>query len=356
MPASHSNRLIGIDFAYALALLGCVVFCFSYTIPDKVQNALSHTTHVVIMDLFPALFFFLNGMTVTLTMRDRRISNRKLLAYLSKRGSVLLLLGLACCTIWPMNIFIASGLFYVMSPMLGQWNNILLRVATFIVLSLGVLLILMDTHTSTAYELPNFGNGEFLGVCGFFLFNGYFSVIPWFVFFCGGLLHGRTDVKPKGWLPPSSLIGIALIASSFILQYYSRKFEMITDDVLKSDIFILNIHLMMPAFVAFALGSCIVLVNAFIYFFRKVENARVVKFVQTMSSQKYSVLFFHMLIGIITLLSSNRPFFQKKLVLGIYLVLATFLTIYLTVQWRKRVSEKGPMEWLIKRISGSAKN
>ena len=75
-----SNRLIGIDVAYTVALFGCVVYGFSFTIGDWVLRTLTHTKFGIILDCFPALFFFLNGFTITLTMRDRRISNRKLLS------------------------------------------------------------------------------------------------------------------------------------------------------------------------------------------------------------------------------------------------------------------------------------
>ncbi|MFN0031982.1 MAG: hypothetical protein ACKVOR_07475 [Flavobacteriales bacterium] len=356
MQTSSSNRLVGIDFAYALAILGIVVFVFSFTIGDKVQSALNHTRYFAILDVFPALFFFLNGLTVTLTMRDRKVSNRKLLVYMGKRGSVLMLIGLACCIIWPMNIFIATGLFYVATPFIAQWNNILLRIILLIVVLLGMLLLYMDVPTSTIYDMPNVRDGEIIGISGFILFNGYFSILPWFAFFCAGLLHGRTDIRPKGWLPPSSIIGLLLILSTFFFQHYARKID--NEGVLqaRSDIFLLNIRLLYPAFCVFALGFSIIVTNAFIYFFRKFSITKILKFVQTVSAYKYSVIFFHMLIGIITLIASNRQFFHKKLVLVIYVVAATFATFYLTMLWRKRVSEKGPMEWLIKRISGSTKN
>ncbi|MBL0316453.1 MAG: hypothetical protein IPP69_11990 [Flavobacteriales bacterium] len=105
MAVTSSRRLVGIDVAYGLAVMGCIVYAFWFIMGDKVTSVLTQTRFSILMDIFPALFFFLNGFTVTLTMRDRRVSNRKLLSYLGKRGSVLFLIGLSCCVIWPMNIF-----------------------------------------------------------------------------------------------------------------------------------------------------------------------------------------------------------------------------------------------------------
>jgi hypothetical protein len=70
---------------------------------------------------------------------------------------------------------------------------------------------------------------------------------------------------------------------------------------------------------------------------------------------KYSVVLFYTLIGVITLTATNVEFFSKRLALVIYVVLATVLTFYLPFIWRKKVTEQGPMEYFIKRISGSAK-
>jgi hypothetical protein len=70
---------------------------------------------------------------------------------------------------------------------------------------------------------------------------------------------------------------------------------------------------------------------------------------------KYSVILFYTLVGSLTLSATNVEFFSKRIALVLYVVLATGLIFYLPFLWRKRVSEKGPMEYLIKRISGSAK-
>ena len=181
--ASGTNRLIGIDVTYVIALIGCVVYGYTYTIGDLVQNSLTHTKFNVFFDVFPALFFFLNGFTVTLTMRDRRISNRKLLSYSGKRGSVMLLTGLIFCSIWPMNIFIASGMMFLIIPFVAQWNNILIRVITLLTVVLGISLLFLDVPAHTTYTLPSLGGGEIYNGLGFLFFNGYYSLLPWIIFF-----------------------------------------------------------------------------------------------------------------------------------------------------------------------------
>ncbi|MCC6601071.1 MAG: hypothetical protein IT223_10410, partial [Crocinitomicaceae bacterium] len=92
-----SSGLIGIDIAYLIALFGTMAGNCIFVLGGK-GPYLTQMHFFLVFDIFPALFFFLNGMTVTLTMRDKKVSNRKLLAYLGKRGAVFFIVGLIFCT------------------------------------------------------------------------------------------------------------------------------------------------------------------------------------------------------------------------------------------------------------------
>jgi hypothetical protein len=215
--------------------------------------------------------------------------------------------------------------------------------------------LFLDVPAHTTYTLPSLGGGEIYNGLGFLFFNGYYSLLPWVVFFFAGLVFGRSDVRPKGWLPPSSVIGVVLIGASFFVNRYAKILD--TDALLlrRSDLFFMNIRLLFPSFCLYGIGLSIFLLNVNIYLFRRLSAPKLLKFVQTISSMKYSVVLFYTLIGVITLTATNVEFFSKRLALVIYVVLATVLTFYLPFIWRKKVTEQGPMEYFIKRISGSAK-
>ena len=146
-----------------------------------------------------------------------------------------------------------------------------------------------------------------------------------------------------------------MIIFSFFINRYAKVLD--TDALLlrRSDLFFMNVRLLFPAFCIYGIGVTIVFVNACIFFFRKLSNPTALRFFQTISSMKYSVVLFYTLIGAITIGASNVQFFSKRLALIFYVILAASLTFYLPFVWRKRVTEKGPMEYFIKRISGSAK-
>lgn len=354
--SSNSNRLFGIEFAYSLSIIGCVMYIFMFTIGDKVRSILSHEEYSLILDFFPALFFFLNGMTVTLTMRDKRISTRKLLAYLGKRGSVLFLIGLAMCIIWPMNIFIASGLMYFLSQFLALWNNIVLRILIVVIIVLGFTLLYLGVPTTVEYSAPTLQGGNMINLSGFLFFNGYFSIIPWSIFFLAGMQFGRLNISTKGWLPPSSLVGIGLVVVSFFIQHYSSPLQERFDAVEHHDSLFLKLRFFYLAFIFYAVGMSVCLVNFFIFAFKSFDSKRILKFTQTISSMKYSVLFFQVMVGLLTMAVTNSPIFMNKIVLAIYILVASFLTFYLVIMWKKRINDQGPVEWVVKRIAGSTKN
>jgi hypothetical protein len=241
------------------------------------------------------------------------------------------------------------------APFVAQWNNVLLRIFTLLTIVFGISLLYVDVPTHTAYSLPTLEGGEIYNALGFVLFNGYYSVLPWFSFFFAGLLYGRAEIRPRGILPPSSILAILMIVASFFINRFAKKIDTDITVLQRSDLFFLNIRLLFPAFIIYAIGVSLLALNTSIYLFRKVENKRFLRTVQTISSQKYSVIFWHTVIGTITLLATNVQFFSKKIALLIYVALAMTLTLYLTFFWRKHVSEQGPIEWLIKRTSGSSK-
>ncbi|MFM7730184.1 MAG: hypothetical protein ACKO6L_04015, partial [Flavobacteriales bacterium] len=68
-----------------------------------------------------------------------------------------------------------------------------------------------------------------------------------------------------------------------------------------------------------------------------------------------SAILFQTLLGVLTISASNVQIFSKRFVLPLYVAVATVLTFVLVFIWRKRINTVGPMEWVIKRISGSSK-
>lgn len=351
---SKSSGLIGIDIAYLFALLGTIFSSVFFVVGGR-MHMLSHEHYFLILDFFPSLFFFLNGMTVTLTMRDRRISSRRLQAYLGKRGSILLLLGLLFVKSWHMNLLLACGIFYLIAPIVAEWNNIILRTLGVGSALLAMVMINFDVPASVTTFAVKLSGANGSDLLAFMLFNGYFSVLPWITFFLAGMLYGRSEMRPRGLFPPSSIICVVLIGLSFFVEDYCKTLYGLRDSVDTISVFPFNLKFYLPAYLIYALACCVLLLNIILYVFRKDIPKNFEKFIQSFSSSKYSIYFFTSLIGFILLNASNAVAYRDKFVILITALIVMILAVFLTMQWKKRLTPNAPVEWLIKRISGSAK-
>lgn len=351
---ARSSGFLGIDIAYIIALLGTIITITFFIIGSRI-GMLDHGSYYIIFDFFPALFFFLNGLTITLTMRDRRVSSRRIVSYVTKRGSVLFVIGLLFVTLMPMNVILISGLFYFLVPFFTDWNNTILRILALLLAVLSIMFINLDVQARAVFfpfELQGLG---FRHLFGFVFYNGYYSVFPWITFFVLGMLYGRGKLHIAGVLPPSTIISIAFIPIAFYLNDFLDTIygaeQPITSGV--SNIIYRKFHL--PAFYVFTYAVIISLMNTLLFALKGTVLTGKMRNVLYVVGSKYSVLLFHsLMITLVLVLFSKVIFYQTWL-----LITTTFLvliaTIAMTLIWRKRVSENTPVEWLIKRISGSTK-
>lgn len=350
---SKSNSLLGIDLAYVLATIGCIMGAVLFNVGGR-MHMLSHEHYYLIMDFFPALFFFLNGFTVTLTMRDRRVSSRKLLSYMGRRGSVLMIIGLLFIKIWPVNLFFASGLFFLVSPFFAQWNNLILRSFLVFIWVISVVFINFDFPTYVIFSGLQLGGADFKHLFSFLLLNGYLSPLPWSFFFVAGLIYGRTDFRPRGWLPPSSLISIIVILASIAIEKYATSIYGAKDRDVLLNAWGFNLKFYLPAFLIYGIALCYLLMNTLIYIFRGYIAGAFSNFINNISASKYSIYFFAMFFGIITKSSTNDIIFRERWAILLFAVGVVLLSIWLSFFWKRKVSKKTPIEWMIKKMSSSA--
>lgn len=351
---SRSSGLIGIDIAYIIALLGTALSSCFFVLGEKTY-LLNHEHFYLILDFFPALFFFLNGLTVTLTMRDRRISSRRLLAYLGKRGSVLFIIGLLFINSWPLNIFITSGIFYFIAPSFAQWNNVILRTLAVVTGMATILLLNIDVEANVLFSGLRLNGANMSSLLSFVLFNGYFSILPWITFFIAGMLYGRSSLRPRGWIPPMSIAMVFGIIVAFFVQNYCVGLYGPFDAVNKINVAIIGKKFYIPAFYIVSLCGIVLLMNFSLHAFRRELNRSTTKKIQSFSSSKYSIFLFVYFFGWLVMSISNAVAYHNNIVLLLLVIFVTVLGFTATYLWKNKFSSAAPVEWIIKRISGSTK-
>jgi uncharacterized protein len=351
---ARSSGFLGIDIAYLIALMGIICSLTIFTIGSKI-GLLDHGSYFVFFDFFPALFFFLNGLTITLTMRDRRVSSKRIVSYVTKRGSILFLLGLVFVTLMPMNMLLVCGLFYFLVPFFTDWNNIILRIIALLLAVASVLLLNLDVQARAVFfpfELQGLG---FRHLFGFVFYNGYFSLFPWIAFFVLGMLHGRGKIHVAGILPPSTFFAIFFIVISFYLNDFLDSVYGSERSNITGIVNIVSKKFYLPAFYLFTYSSIIILLNILMFAFQGVVLTGKSRNIQYIVASKYSVLLFHALFITLIIALFSKVIFYKTWLLLVTTCIVLIVSFAATLFWRKRVSENTPVEWLIKRISGSTK-
>ena len=345
---------MGLDFAYLLAMVGTFVYIYALTFDTRMIGFLSHYKFSMYLDFFPAFFLFINGFTISLSLRNSRASVRKILSYINRRGLILMVLGLLICGTWNMNLMVFCGAMYVLAALIARWNNNVIMVIMILLMSAAHAMLMLGVPTSVTFVAPNIEKG-FIQLLRFLFFNGYFSILPWSMFFLGGLLFGREDVRPRGVLPPSSIFGFILIVLAFVAEKYLNLFDVDFNPYSRINPAFLNIKFALSGFILFGIGLSIVALNLLTYLFRKGAGEAIDNWVQQISSTKYSAIFLHSMLGFIFLKISNVHFFHPLPVRIVMIVITVPLIFLGLTYWKKKVNKIGPIEFVIKRFSDSNK-
>lgn len=184
------SRLVGIDLARALAMLGMVIAHYAW--PDQSGSSLNVVPETVDGRSMP-LFVLLGGVGVTLLTRRAEHPDRTLLI----RAAVLYPLGLALqeATTFIAIILQSYGLLFAMAPLLRRLSNRTLATAAVIVGLAGGWTYQVLAPTLDRFEGPTDLITNPPAALWSLLFNGYYPFVPVAAFFMLGLLLGRLDLR-----------------------------------------------------------------------------------------------------------------------------------------------------------------
>ena len=368
-----SNREIkGIAIAYLLAVVGTILSNETFVLKDilyvlKSTPPYRNTQEIYFIwfGFFPALFLFLNGYTMTLAFKSKKQSKSRLMGHYSRRGLVLLALGLLFVGFWPANILVIAGICFFVSPLFIRWESLFLQILLFSVLLLSTVLGNLDVPIYPSFSGISILDANAMSIVGFLFFNGYYSVLPWLSFFILGIVYGKSHVKVKGWFPPVAVLGAGIMIAGAAVQPFMNT---LLGDIGELNVFsnnIMSIRFHSFSFVLFESGAIIMAVSAINYFGKKWNQtefgAKVISLIDRFSSSKYTLYFFvclqtALLWSLVKGGHEARIYWFKSIYILIPASLAMLTFSFLLVLWwKKKVTDKAPVEWLLKNISGSRK-
>ena len=302
---------------------------------------------------------------MTLAFKSKKQSRSRLMGHYSRRGLVLLVLGLLFVGFWPANILVIAGVCFFVSPLFVRWDSLMLQILLFAIVLLSTVLGNLDIPIYPSFAGFKLQDVSAMNIVGFLFFNGYYSVLPWISFFILGIVFGKSHVKFKGWLPPIALLGAGITIAGIVVQpFLNNMFGDIGElNVFSNNIMSIRFHSF--SFILFESGLVLVAVSAINYFGKKwnetISGAKIIGWIDRFSSSKYTLYFFVCLeTGILWSLvkggNQARIYWFKSAYILIPTSLAMLASSFLLVLWwKKKVTDKAPVEWLLKNISGSRK-
>jgi len=354
------QRIIGIDVARAVAVIGMIVVNFKVVFGEKGDSWLK-----IIAYLFEgkaaATFVVLAGIALVLN-NNKSIQEKKQAKLKSaqkgiiKRAIFLFFVGLSYIWIWPADILHFYGVYMLITlPFLKQNSRKIIFGIIALTFLFPILLLFID------YEKGwNFTNLEYIDFWtfeGFFrnlFFNGFHPVIPWTAFMLAGLWLGKQnlyDVKfLKKLLIRSSVIffSIQIISNFFVHFIAENKLEKILAQ------FFVGTSPMppMPFYMFNGITFAFMLISLSIIISKKFEkNFLIDAFYKT---GKLALTFYvaHVIVGmgVIEIIFPNSFGTFSINFSIIYAVTFSFLCVVFAVIWLS-YKKIGPIEWLMRKAT-----
>jgi uncharacterized protein len=355
------QRIIGIDVARALAIIGMIIVNFKVVFGEKGQPWV--TSFAGIFDgKAAATFVVLAGVGLAL-MTNSAINNRDKVKLkiarirIAKRALFLFILGISYITIWPADILHFYGIYMVITMvLLTRKEQTILLSGIAIIVAYPILLIVLNYETGWNFETLDYQYfWTFKGFMRNLFLNGFHPVIPWTAFMLFGYWFGKQDlhndkfVKKTFWM--STIIFISIQAVSYlsisILSEGNQEAALELTEILGTKPMPpLPIYMFSGIAIAFALISACILIA------KKFENSFIVDALNKTGQLALTFYVAHVIVGmgIIEVINPSKIGNYSIEFSVIYAIVFSLLCILFAVNWRK-YKKSGPLEWLMRKIT-----
>ena len=357
----HSRkRIVGYDFARALAIFGMVIVNFKIVM--GAEKAGPHW----LLDVFglldgraAATFVVLAGAGISLMTRNARLdhdvaalaTNR---TRLLKRALFLFVVGLCYTPLWPADILHFYGIYIAVGALvLAVSDRQLWGLAAAFVIGFVLMLFVFDYEAGWDWEALSYsGFWTPDGMIRHLFFNGFHPVFPWTAFLLIGMWLGRKDLRDpalrKRILLTSLIVGALAEGLSWLL------IEALSNGTADADVAALfGTEPMppMPLYLLAGAGTAIVVIAASIALTERFAEARWIRPIVSTGRLALTLYVAHVVIGMGTLetlgmLENQSPPFAIGSAL-----LFCILSVVFSHFWKQRF-QQGPLEWLMRKLTG----
>jgi uncharacterized protein len=355
------QRIIGLDVARALAVIGMIIVNFKVVLGQDGQTWVK--SFASIFDgKAAAMFVVLAGVGLAL-MTNSAIKNNdrhklKIAKIrIAKRALFLFVLGLSYITIWPADILHFYGIYMVIILMVLPFKErTILILGSAIIFFYPMLVIFLDYETGWDFDtLDYLGFWTFEGFIRNLFFNGFHPVMPWTAFMLFGYWFGKQDLHNDKFIKKTFLLSTLLFISIQNLSYLSISFlaEGNQEAALElTEILGTNPMPPLPFYMFNGISIAFAIISACILIARRFEDSIIIGALHKTGQLALTFYVAHVIIGmgIIELVAPEKMGNYTVEFSVSYALVFSLLCIVFAVIWRK-YKKSGPLEWIMRKLT-----
>jgi uncharacterized protein len=355
------DRIIGIDVARALAIIGMILVNFKMIFGQEGDSWLTSFT-VLFEGKAAALFVILAGigiafMTNSAVKNNDIVKLRQARIKILKRAILLFIIGLSYIVIWAADILHFYGIYMLITLLfLKQKPFSILLIAVGLVLLYPILMLFIEYDLG--WDFKDYSYLDFWTIEGFLrnlFYNGFHSVLPWTAFMLLGLWFGKQDLTNKKFLKNTFFISLIIAVS---IQLFSKGLLIFLSDgneeIIAELAPIVGTSPMPPLpiymFSASSIALCVIC--SCIWISKRMQHSLVIQVLKSTGQLALTFYVAHVIIGVgvVELLSITELGAFSIQFSVIYAIVFSSICIAFAGIWT-RYKKQGPLEWILRKLT-----
>jgi uncharacterized protein len=355
------KRIIGIDVARALAVIGMIIVNFKVVFGKNGLNWVK--SFASIFDgKAAATFVVLAGVGLAL-MTNSAIKNKDQAKLkiarnrIAKRALFLFVVGISYMSIWPADILHFYGIYMAVTILLlTSQGKTLIASAIALIVAFPILMSFWNYETGWNFDTLNYqGFWTIKGFMRNLFFNGFHPVIPWTAFMLFGYWFGKQDLNNDNFIKKTFWISTIIFISIQVLSYLSISFlSEGNQETVKELTEILGTNPMppLPIYMFNGIAVAFAIISACIIIAKRFENNIIIDALNKTGQLALTFYVAHVIIGmgIIEAINPSKMGNYSVEFSVTYALSFSILCILFAVVWRK-YKKAGPLEWILRKLT-----
>ena len=356
------TRILGFDLARAYSIFGMYIVNYNIVFGNYRDTKPLSQFLTLFSGNSSTVFVILAGMGLSLmTNRENYTSSEKtnFQKVVHKRSLFLFFLGLALYTWWPADILHFYGGYMHIAAIVLFWpKKIYLWIAAGAVAIFHILFFTIPYDIGWNFETLTYN--DFWTVQGFIrntIYNGWNSIFPWLAYFLIGMYLGRLDWEDKRTSRNIFTIGAIAYILVEIVQYFAKNSSLGEMEKL----FFTSEYI--PPFLPFqisTIGFGFMIISLFIRIAKRYENNSILQGLATTGQMTLTHYISHLTLGMLLFSAITGKKYEMQLnrteaIPPEYILafaISYFLISYIFSIYWKRKFANGPLELLMRKVSG----